>query len=494
MITRRLAALAAVVLFVAACSAAQGSTDETADGDGGELQATRWVLRSYASGGALTIVPGDQYADADFTSQRVKGFAGCGNYDAIYRTGGRLLLVSMPVTTLASCGETTDAFQSSYLALLLDSRFYNVRGDVLTIRGADASILLVLDAAPANPLLGQWVVDSYATTPGSPIAPLAGTELTATFRLRNVAGSSGCNTYDGPYTTNGNVVAIGPLATTRMACAEDIMAQETSFLAALQGVGRIEPRGRLLLLQNLTGSTLVQLVRPSEEPSPSPSASPSASARPSRSPAPSATTSAAPSATATAAPTASPTPARTAAASRSPAPTVAPPASLPPTASCELTVPAGAGTVTIATLVYPADWNTVGAPSPQACRYFDPEPITVPADPATLTTAVIVKADLTVSYQQALASATSPAAWNVLRNEPVTVSGLPATRIEATSTAGSPGYPAGVTRYGYLIDLGGQRSAWIETSGTLGAASYVTNTSVVDLMASESTITPPIPS
>jgi hypothetical protein len=76
----------------------------------------------------------------------------------------------------------------------------------------------------------------------------------------------------------------------------------------------------------------------------------------------------------------------------------------------------------------------------------------------------------------------------------VTVSGLPATRIEATSTAGSPGYPAGVTRYGYLIDLGGQRSAWIETSGTLGAASYVTNTSVVDLMASESTITPPIPS
>ena len=46
---------------------------------------------------------------------------------------------------------------------------------------------------------------------------------------------------------------------------------------------------------------------------------------------------------------------------------------------------------------------------------------------------------------------------------------------------------------GYLIDLGG-RSAWIETSGTVGDATYVTNISVVDLMASQSIITPPIPS
>ena len=79
------------------------------------------------------------------------------------------------------------------------------------------------------------------------------------------------------------------------------------------------------------------------------------------------------------------------------------------------------------------------------------------------------------------------AAWNVLKNQPVTVSGLPATRIEATSSAGSPGFPPGVTRYGYLIDLV-QGSAWFETGGTIGSSAYVANTSVVDVMASESTI------
>ena len=496
MITRRLAALAAVVLLVAACSSVQGSIDDTADGSGGELQGTRWVLRSYASAGALVIVPTDQYADADFTAGRVKGFGGCGAYDAVYRNGGRLLLVSMPLTTLASCGEAADAFQSSYVDLLLHSRFYNVRRDTLTIRGGDGTILLVFDAAPRNPLLGSWVVDSYATAPNALIAPLEDTELTAVFRLANVGGSSGCNTYDGPYTINGNLVAIGPLATTRMACDEAIMGQETAFLAALQGVGRVEPRGLTLHLQDLAGRTMVVLSRPSaEEPAPSASPSPSASASPSPSPAPSASPSVAPSATATAtatataAPTPSPTAAQTPAASGSPAPSIAPPASIPPTASCTF---ADAATTSSWTIVYPSDWNTVTQPPTHACRYFDPEPITVPADPATLTTAVMIKTQAE-SYEDALAAATNPAAWNVLTNEPVTVSGLPATRLEATSTAGSPGYPVGVTRYGYLVDLG-DRSAWIETSGTVGDPTYATNTSVVDLMASQSTITAPSPS
>ena len=72
----------------------------------------------------------------------------------------------------------------------------------------------------------------------------------------------------------------------------------------------------------------------------------------------------------------------------------------------------------------------------------------------------------------------------------MTVSGLSATRIQATSTAGSTGFPVGVTRYGYLINVGG-RGVWIETSGTVGSAAYTTNMSVVDLMASKSTFTVP---
>ena len=141
-------------------------------------------------------------------------------------------------------------------------------------------------------------------------------------------------------------------------------------------------------------------------------------------------------------------------------------------------------------MVYPATWFTVTTPANLACRYFDPAPITVPADPSTLVTAIQVTIDGTTSYDDALAAATNPTAWNVLVNEPATAAGLPASRIEATSSSGSPGFPPGVTRYGYLINLGA-RSAWIQTSGTVGQPTFVTNSSVVDLMAAQSSIALP---
>ena len=484
-LSRRVAALGGVALLVAACSTAAGTASDTADGSGGEIQATNWVLRSYDVAGTLTILPDDLYADADFRAQRVTGFAGCNTYDAVYRTGGRLLLVSMAATTLMACPDPAGSFEAAYLVLLNQSRFYNIRLDTLTIRGADGTILLVFDAAPNNPLLGSWIVDSYASAPGTITAPLEGTELTAVFRLAKVGGSSGCNTYDGPYTTNGTVAAIGPLATTRMACADDVMAQETAFLAALQGVGKIELRAQTVLLQDLSGSLQVALRRPaSAEPSPSPSAAASASPGRTLTPAtPTASPSLSPTPSPTPTPTAKPTPTPTPPATS--APTVKPPASEPPTATCNLTVPPAAG---IATIVYPSAWNTVTAPPAAACRYFDPEPITVPADPSAFTTAVMIKSDPAATYDAAVAAATNPTAWNVLTNTPVTVSGLPATLIEATSTAGSPGVPAGSTRYGYLINVGGH-PAWIETVGTVGDATYTSNKSVVDLMAAESTIT-----
>ena len=64
------------------------------------------------------------------------------------------------------------------------------------------------------------------------------TEITAIFEEGKLTGSSGCNTYNGTYTiTSGageNEISVGPLATTRMACQERIMNQETLYLSALE--------------------------------------------------------------------------------------------------------------------------------------------------------------------------------------------------------------------------------------------------------------------
>jgi hypothetical protein len=140
-------------------------------------------------------------------------------------------------------------------------------------------------------------------------------------------------------------------------------------------------------------------------------------------------------------------------------------------------------------VVYPASWFTVTEPADIACRYFDPATITVPADPSTLTTAVMIKADPASTYQDALTAATNPTDWDVLTNEPVSLDNLVATRLQATAKVATSGVAVGVTRYGYLIDAAGH-PLWIETTGTVGDPTYTTNMSVVDLIVSESTLSP----
>ncbi len=50
-----------------------------------------------------------------------------------------MLFVSQARTTFQSCGETADAFQTTYLGLLQESRSYTSRLDTLTVFGPDRS-------------------------------------------------------------------------------------------------------------------------------------------------------------------------------------------------------------------------------------------------------------------------------------------------------------------------------------------------------------------
>lgn len=49
-----------------------------------------------------------------------------------------------------------------------------------------------------------------------------------------VVGDTGCNRYFGPWTVTGARIAIGPLGSSRRACAPEVMDQEQRFLAALE--------------------------------------------------------------------------------------------------------------------------------------------------------------------------------------------------------------------------------------------------------------------
>ena len=459
------------------------------------------MLNSFDVDGTLTIVPETAYADARFDAQRVSGFSGCNQYDALYRAGSRTLLVSQPASTLMACDEATMAFEAQFLTLLQASRFYTVRRDTLTVFGAvGEGALLVFDAAPRNPLLGKWTVDSYGVPPSTVVAVLPDTEMDVVFGIGTVGGFSGCNSFSGTYGTNGTVVRISRLATTRLACDEAVMEQETAFLEALQGAALIESRGSTLNLTDRKGGILVALARPmppepgasaSPAPSPTPSPTPEATATPAPTASPTPTPKPTPKPTAAPAPTPKPTPAPTPKPEATPAPTAAPteapPTTVPPTASCKLAVP---GEPVVATIVYPGAWYTVTEPADLACRYFDAVPITVPADPATLDTPI--RADVVATpYQDAVTAATDAANWTVATKSEFNVRGAAVTCIGAIARTDAAGIPAGQARYACLANVQTAGTVAIWATGAPDDEVFLMEAGVVNQMTLASTFTPP---
>ena len=170
------------------------------------------------------------------------------------------------------------------------------------------------------------------------------------------------------------------------------------------------------------------------------------------------------------------------------APTPAPPVVVPPTATCKL-LPSDGGP-TVASIVYPGAWHTVSEPPELACRYFDPAPIVVPADPATLETAI--RADVLVTpYQEAVKNATDAAVWTIATKAEFNVRGAAVTCVGAIAQADTAGIPIGEARYACRADDKAAGTVVIWTIGHPDDDLFLAEAAVVNQMAVASTFTPP---
>ncbi|MGB3713334.1 MAG: DUF4377 domain-containing protein, partial [Candidatus Promineifilaceae bacterium] len=72
---------------------------------------------------------------------------------------------------------------------------------------------------------------------------LEGSEVLLGIAPGRIGGMSGCNTYFGPVEVDRNKVSVGPLSSTRMACAENIIEQEGYYLTALESAATVDVEG-----------------------------------------------------------------------------------------------------------------------------------------------------------------------------------------------------------------------------------------------------------
>ncbi|MEZ4668445.1 MAG: META domain-containing protein [Anaerolineae bacterium] len=118
-------------------------------------------------------------------------------------------------------------------------------------------------------LKGNWILVSYGA-PDAQTSVLETTTITAEFSEEGIRGSAGCNTYFGTFKYDNTTLAMSPLASTRKACDEAGMEQETAFLAALQAASSYQLTGGQLLI-NYEGGILTFAVDNSVvEPTPIP--------------------------------------------------------------------------------------------------------------------------------------------------------------------------------------------------------------------------------
>ncbi len=99
-----------------------------------------------------------------------------------------------------------------------------------------------------------WQLTELQSEDGDLDEALAAVDITARFVPGEVTGDGGCNRYFGPWTSAGVSIDIGPLASTRRACAEPINQQEFRYLTLMQTAVRYEVDSERLTLFDEDGN------------------------------------------------------------------------------------------------------------------------------------------------------------------------------------------------------------------------------------------------
>jgi heat shock protein HslJ len=255
---RALGILTLLPLVLVACadsgSSAGGGSTNPADLEGGV-----WALDQSSMSSLTEEVPPGASVTLEFSQGQVHGTSACNSYSGGYQaTDDGALSFDQLAGTMMACDAPLMALEREYLQALDRVTEFSI-DSTLVLTGDSVPLTFAAQPAPeALSLVGTaWQVSSIAQD-SAVQSVLADTELTAKFSdAGEIHGSAGCNTYGGTYTTSGDTMSFSALATTRMMCAEDVMAQETVFLAAMEQVASYEIEGTQLRLLDADGAMLL---------------------------------------------------------------------------------------------------------------------------------------------------------------------------------------------------------------------------------------------
>lgn len=249
--TRTLAVLAALTLLgtIVACSPASSQ-------DPAALKGTQWVLSaSSETQGDLTKLG----IMTKFDDTNMSGFSGVNSYSGPYKAGDDGSFEAGPFASTMMAGpQAAMAAEAVYLKVIDAANKYQVKDGKLTLTTSEGKSV-TYDAAKAFTLPGSsWTVTGYNNGKEAVVGAVEGSDLTLQFGTDStVSGNGGVNSFNGPFESGDTSIKIGPLASTKMAGPDNLMAQEQQYLTALQAATEWEVANGVLTLRDAKGAMQV---------------------------------------------------------------------------------------------------------------------------------------------------------------------------------------------------------------------------------------------
>jgi heat shock protein HslJ len=243
-----------IVLTVSGASVAPSLAVSSAT-SGPMLEGTTWALQQLAVETSLTDVPSDVAATLFLQDGRASGGAGCNTFSGDYTIDGDALVFGPIMSTMMICEGERASTEAAYLAAFPLVTSYALDGEALSLLDSSGTPVLTYAAVATQPLAGSWVVTSYNSNRNDMAPPLTGSILTAVFGPDGtIEGDASCNHFSGPYTIDGDGIAIGPLVSTLITCGSgDLQDQETQYLALLTASDKWSLDGSVLELIDTQG-------------------------------------------------------------------------------------------------------------------------------------------------------------------------------------------------------------------------------------------------
>jgi len=217
---------------------------------------TFWLLESFGKPDDPHTPVAGTFITAQFAANgTLSGDSGCNHYTTSFTTQDGRMQIAMPASTMRACDKGMEQ-ESVFQHALMQAESYIIHGSTLEINYDRGQGVLRFTAnhLPLENVL--WTLESMNGERNKvgllPTTVLfePGTEL----GKGRVGGGAMCNNYGGNYTLENDQLKINTIVTTRVACPENVMQTEATYIELLETAQSYKVLGETLTITSEKGT------------------------------------------------------------------------------------------------------------------------------------------------------------------------------------------------------------------------------------------------